>query len=107
MEYITIISGKTKSTSYTYLNRVNADSKAALKTDIADYLGETFCHNSSLFTYSKSFRKIKIEQVKVKLNFKSQNNGINNKDVNLDELVEAIQLSHDSATGPYEIHGSL
>ena len=27
-----------------------------------------------------------------------------NKDVNLDELVEAIQLSHDSATGPDEIH---
>ena len=27
-----------------------------------------------------------------------------NKDFNLDELVEAIQLSHDSATGPDEIH---
>ena len=27
-----------------------------------------------------------------------------NKDFNLDELVEAIQLSHDSATGPDEMH---
>ena len=38
------------------------------------------------------------------MNFKSQNNEIYNKDFNLDELVEAIQLSHDSATGPDEIH---
>ena len=28
---------------------------------------------------------------------------MNNIDFNLDELVEAIQLSHDSATGPDEI----
>ena len=38
------------------------------------------------------------------MNFKSQNNEIFNKDFNLDELVKAIQLSHDSATGPDEIH---
>ena len=38
------------------------------------------------------------------MNFKSQNNEIYDKDYNLDELVEAIQLSHDSATGPDEIH---
>ena len=89
---------------YTHLNMVGTDSKAISKTDIADTLGETFCHNSSSFNYSESFRKIKTEQEKVKLNFKSQNNEIYNKDFNLDELVEAIQLSHDSATGPDEIH---
>ena len=93
-----------KSPSYTHLNMVGTDSKATSKTDIADTLGETFCHNSSSFKYSESFRKIKTEQEKVKLNFKSQNNEIYNKDFNLDELVEAIQLSHDSATGPDEIH---
>ena len=98
------ISGKNKSPSYTHLNMVGTDSKATSKTDIADTLGETFCHNSSSFNYSESFRKIKTEQEKVKLNFKSQNNEIYNKDFNLDELVEAIQLSHDSATGPDEIH---
>ena len=38
------------------------------------------------------------------MNFKSQKNEIYNKDLNLDELAEAIQLSHDSATGPDEIH---
>ena len=98
------ISGKNKSPSYTHLNMVGTDSKATSKTDIADTLGENFCHNSSSFKYSESFRKIKTEQEKVKLNFKSQNNEIYNKDFNLDELVEAIQLSHDSATGPDEIH---
>ena len=36
-------------------------------------------------TASESFRKIKTEQKKVKLNFKSQNNEIYNKDFNLDE----------------------
>ena len=98
------ISGKNKSPSYTHLNMVGTDSKATSKTDNADTLGETFCNNSSSFNYSESFRKIKTEQEKVKLNFKSQNNEIYNKDFNLDELVEAIQLSHDSATGPDEIH---
>ena len=83
---------------------VGTDSKATSKTNIADTLGETFCHNSSSFNYSESFRKITTEQEKVKLNFKSQNNEIYSKDFNLDELVEAIQLSHDSATGPDEIH---
>ena len=76
------ISGKNKSPSYTHLNMVGTDSKATSKTDIADTLGETFCHNSSSFKYSESFRKIKTEQEKVKLNFKSQNNEIYNKDFN-------------------------
>ena len=98
------ISGKTKFPCYTYLNRVGTDKKVTSKTDIANTLGENFCHNSSSFNYSESFRKIKTEQGKVKLNFKSQNNEIYNKIFNLDELDEAIQLSHDSATGPDEIH---
>ena len=97
-------SGKNKSPSYTHLNRVGTDSKSTSKTDIGDTFGETFCHNSSSFNYSESLLKIKTEQEKVKLNFKSQNNEIYSKDFNLDELVEAIQLSHDSATGPGDIH---
>ena len=77
------ISGKNKSPSYTHLNMVGTDSKATSKTDIADTLGETFCHNSSSFNYSESFRKIKTEQEKVKLNFKSQNNEMYNKELKL------------------------
>ena len=59
------------------------------------------------FNYSESFRKIKTKQEKVKLNFKSQNNEIYNKDFNLDELVEAIQLLHDLVTGPDAIHHQI
>ena len=66
------ISGKPKSPCYTYLNRVGTDKKVTSKADIADTLGEIFCHNSSSFNYSESFRKIKTEQEKVKLNFKSE-----------------------------------
>ena len=96
-------SGKNKSPSYTHLNMVGTDSKATSKTDIADTLGETFCHNSSSFNYSESFRKIKTEQEKVELNlFHKIMKLITN--FNLYELVETVQLSHDSATGPDEIH---
>ena len=79
------ISGKNKSPSYTHFNMVGTDRKATSKTDIADTLGETFCHNSSSFNYSESFRKIETKQEKVKLNFKSPNYEIYNKDFNLDE----------------------
>ena len=79
------ISRKTKSPSYTYLNIVGTDNKVTSKTDIADTLVEIFCHNSSSFNYSESFRKIKTELEKVKLNFKSQNNEIYNKNFNLDD----------------------
>ena len=71
--------GKNRSPSYTYLNRVGADNEATSKTDIADTVGETFCHNSSSFNHSESFWKIKTKLEKVKFNFKSQNNQIHNK----------------------------
>ena len=44
--------------------------------------------------------RLKHKQEKVELNFKSQNKEIYSKDFNLDELVEAIQRSHDEAMGP-------
>ena len=43
------ISGKNKSPSYTLLNMMGTDSKATSKKDIADTIGETFCHNLSSF----------------------------------------------------------
>ena len=63
------ISGKSQSPSYTHLNRVGTENKATSKIYISDTLGETFCHNSSSSNYSESFKKIKTEQEKVKLNF--------------------------------------
>ena len=74
------------------------------KFDIAETLGETFLNNSCSRNYSEKFQKVKEEQEKVKLNFKSANNEEYNSLFNFDELLEAINQSHDSATGPDEIH---
>ena len=98
------ISGKTKSPNYTHLNHVGAETKPTSKADIADTLGEIFANKSSPQNYTETFRKVKNEQEKTKLNFKSANSEDYNKLFNFDELLEAINQSHDSATGPDEIH---
>ena len=98
------ISGRSRSPSCTHLSMVGADSKAASGADIADTLGGAFCRSSSSFRCSGSFRGIGAEQEKVGLSFESQNSEVCDKDFNLDELVEAVQLSRGSAAGPDGIH---
>ena len=98
------ISCKTKSPNYTHLNHVGAETKSTSKADITDTLGETFANNSSPQNYTETFRKVKNEQEKTKLNFKSANSEDYYKLLNFDELLEAINQSHDSPTGPDEIH---
>ena len=97
------ISGKTKSPSYTHLNTCR-ETKATNKEDIANTFGETFLNNSSSRHYSDKFRHIKNNQEKQKLNFKSCNNEKYNIAFTFSELVDAIKISHDTATGPDEIH---
>ena len=67
------ISGKTKSPNYTHLNHPIAETKSTSKFDIAETLGEHFLNNSSSRNYSEKFQKVKNEQEKIKLNFKSTN----------------------------------
>ena len=67
------ISGKTKSPSYTHLNHPVTETKSTSKFDIAETLGETFLNNSCSRNYSEKFQKVKAEQEKIKLNFKSAN----------------------------------
>ena len=98
------ISGKTKSPSYTHLNHPVTETKSTSKFDIAETLGETFLNNSCSRNYSEKFQKVKAEQEKIKLNFKSANTEEYNNLFNFDELLDAIKQSHDSATGPDEIH---
>ena len=97
------ISGKFKPPNYTHLN-IDDEEKVSTKKDIADTLGSTFMRNSSSRNYSNKFQAIKKEQEKRKLNFKSPNNENYNNPFNLSELVEAIEKSHDTATGPDDIH---
>ena len=98
------ISGKTKSPSYTHLNHPVTETKSTSKFDIAETLGETFLNNSCSRNYSEKFQKGKAEQEKIKLNFKSANTEEYNNLFNFDELLDAIKQSHDSATGPDDIH---
>ena len=98
------ISGKTKSPSYTHLNHPVTETKSTSKFDIAETLGETFLNNSCSRNYSEKFQKVKAEQEKIKLNFKSANTEEYNNLFNFDELLDAIKQSHDSATGPDDIH---
>ena len=80
-------SGKTKSLNYTHLNHAGAETKSTSKFDKADTLGETFANNSSPQNYTETFRKVKNDQEKIKLNFKSANSEDYNKLFNLDELL--------------------
>ena len=97
------ISGKTKSPNYTHLNTTR-ETKATSKEDIANTFGETFLKNSSSRNYLEKFKNIQKQQEKNKINFKSLNNEEYNNHFNLLELKDAIQKSHDTATGPDEIH---
>ena len=101
------ISGKSKSASHQHLNtnfNGGAETKATDKKDIADTLGDAFSTNSANRNYSKEFQNYQNQQEKIKLNFKSSNNEEYNDLFNLDELKDAISKSHDTATGPDEIH---
>ena len=97
------ISGKTKSPSYTHLN-TSRETKANSKEDIANTFGETFLKNSSSRNYLEKFKNVKKHLEKNRINFKSLNNEEYNNHFNLLELKDAIQKSHDTATGPDEIH---
>ena len=101
------ISGKSKSPSHQHLNanfNGGAETKATTKKDIADTLGDAFSTNSANRNYSKEFQNYQKQKEKIKLNFKSSNNEEYNNPFNLDELKDAISKSHDTATGPDEIH---
>ena len=61
-------------------------------------------YNSCSRNYSEKFKNIKKQQEKINLNFKSLNGEKYNDLFNVQELKEAIEKSHDTATGPDEIH---
>ena len=97
------ISGKTKSPSYTHLN-TSRKTKATSKEDIANTFGETFLKNSSSRNYLEKFKNVQKHQEKNIINFKALNNEEYNNHFNILELKDAIKKSHDTASGPDEIH---
>ena len=97
------MSGKSKPPSFTHLN-TKRGTKATSKEEIANTLGEIFLDNSSSRIYSEKFQNIKKQQEKIKLNFTSSNNEDYNSLFNITELIYAIAISKDTATGPNDIH---
>ena len=60
--------------------------------------------NSSNRNNCEKFQTYMYDQQKFNLNFKSSNTEEYNNSFNLVELKEAINKSHDTATGPDEVH---
>ena len=87
-----------------FRTETGAETKATTNKDIADTLGNAFSQSSSNRNYSEEFQHYQKHQEKIKLNFKSLNNEEYNNPFNLDELIDAISKSHDTAKGPDEIH---
>ena len=103
------ISGKSKSASYHHLytnfNDATSDETNSTTKKIQQIL--QVLHSTEILQIKivlKRFKNLKTHQEKVKPNFKSSNNEEYNSPYNLDELKEAISKSHDTATGPDEIH---
>ena len=71
---------------------------------MADTLGSTFMKNSPNRNYCEKFQTYMYDQQKFNLNFKSSNTEEYNNPFNLVELKEAMNKSHDTATGPDEVH---
>ena len=63
-----------------------------------------FHQNSSSSNYCEAFQNIKIEKEKQKIDFSSLNQEKYNSPFNFNELLEALQKSHDTAAGHDQVH---
>ena len=97
------ISGKQSSSSVSFLNNTDG-TKCTDRKDIVNKLAEEFSKNSSSNHYTPRFQKYKAQAEKEKLNFNSNNSEDYNMLFNITELIESLNKSHDTATGPDEIH---
>ena len=100
------MSGGSGSAGYGHLNANfnNAETKAASRKDVADALGSTFVKGSSSRGYCEGFQAYMCDQQGFGLNFGSSNAEECSSPFSLVELGEAIDGSHDTATGPDEVH---
>ena len=96
------INGKNSSLNVGHLNV--GDDAVTSKEDIADVLADTFAEKSSSANYSTAFQKFQNSKEKTKLNFKSNNNELYNKDFTIKELRKALKKCHDTAVGCDDIH---
>ena len=72
--------------------------------EIVDGLGQNFSQNSSSHNYSNTFQAHRLHSEHSIQNFHSANSEIYNTLFSIDELKDSISKSHDTATGPDNIH---
>lgn len=75
------------------------------KKQIADSLAKQFAKNSNQI--NPKFQKIKYNAEKHKLNLSSDNHETYNELISLEELINSIKKSHNTAVGPDKIHNEF
>jgi len=80
------------------------DKEITSVTDIADTLAETFTEISSTFHYSETFQLHKARAERQTLKFKFNNTETHNTPFSIDELLDSVSKSSDTAVDPDDIH---
>ena len=100
------IKGKNTKSGVKHL-KTNDGEHLTTQNEIAEELASTFAKCSSSANYAPKFQKFKDVKEKEHLNFRSKNNEEYNEPFNFDELMTSLNKSHDTATGPDQIHYQL
>ena len=100
------ISGKQSNTTIHHLEN-NDGTKITERVDIANRLAQKISKNSSSNNYRAKFQKYKEKAEKEHLDFDTDNSENYNVPFTITELCDALKKSHDTATGPDEIHYQL
>ena len=85
----------------------NDGTKITERVDIANRLAQEISKNSSSNNYRAKFQKCKEKAEKEHLDFDTDNSENYNVPFTIRELCDALKKSHDTATGPDEIHYQL
>ena len=105
-EMIRKISGKQSNTTIHHLEN-NDGTKITERVDIANRLAQEISKNSSSNNYRTKFQKYQENAEKEHLDFDTENSENYNVQFTIRELCDALKKSHDTATGPDEIHYQL
>ena len=100
------ISGKQSNTTIHHLEN-NDCTKITERVDIANRLAQEISKNSSSNNYRAEFQKYDEKAKKEHLDFDADNSENYDVPFTMRELCDALKKSHDTATGPDEIHYQL
>ena len=100
------ISRKQSNTTIHHLENIDG-TKLTERVDIANKLAQEISKNPSSNNYHTRFQKYQVNAEKEHLDFDTDNSENYNVQISIRELWDALKKSHDTATGPDEIHYQL